>query len=94
MKHFEKFWVAEDGSYGFNVAVFNTDNWSAEDFARIEMAGDYERIEIALEIDAKRHKERQRIAKLIEQIESVEVRHFLIDDDGVVELDPDTGEEI
>lgn len=94
MKYHDKFWISEDGSYGFGVSTFNTSNWSATDFFRIEGAHDSDRIELACAIDAKRLKERQRIAKMISEIETIETRHFIIDDDGVVELDPDTGEEI
>jgi len=90
----QKFWVGVDGSYGFGVQTFNTDNWSEKDFDRIEMAQDRDRLIIAQAVDAKRKKERMMAQRFIQQVEQMEVRHFLVDEDGVVELDPDTGEEI
>jgi hypothetical protein len=90
----QKFWVGVDGSYGFGVQTFNTDNWSEKDFDRIEMAQDRDRLIIAQAVDAKRKKERMMAQRFIQQVEQMEVRHFLVDEDGVVELDPETGEEI
>jgi hypothetical protein len=90
----QSFWVGVDGSYGFGVQTFNTDNWSEKDFDRIEMAQDRDRLIIAQAVDAKRKKERMMARRFIESVERMEVRHFYIDGDGVVELDPETGEEI
>lgn len=89
-----KFWVGVDGSYGFGVQTFNTDNWSERDFDRIEEANDQDRLIIAQAVDAKRKKERMMAERFIQQVERMEVRHFYIDGDGVVELDPETGDEI
>jgi hypothetical protein len=90
----QKFWVSTTGDYGFGVQTFNTDNWSEKDFDRIEMAQDRDRLIIAQAVDAKRKKERMMARRFIESVESMEVRHFYIDEDGITELDPDTGEEI
>lgn len=89
-----KFWVALSGEYGIGVETFNTDNWSEKDFALIEWAHDSERLELARAIDAKRKKQWQRTQRIISAAEAMEVRHFFIDENGVVELDPDTGEAI
>jgi hypothetical protein len=89
-----KFWVALDGSYGFGVQTFNTDSWTERDFDRIENARDEDRLTIAQAVDAKRKKERMRAKRFIQQVESMEVRHFFIDKDGVVEIDPITGDEL
>jgi hypothetical protein len=89
-----KFWVGVDGSYGFGVQTFNTDNWSEKDFDRIEMASDTDRLIIAQAVDAKRKKERMMARRFIESVETMEVRHFYIDEDGITELDPETGEEL
>lgn len=89
-----KFWVALDGSYGFGVQTFNTDNWTEKDFDRIELAFDTDRLIVAQAVDAKRKKERMLAKRFIQQVEAMEVRHFLVDEHGVVELDPDTGEEV
>ena len=90
----QKFYVGVDGSYGFGVQTFNTDNWTEKDFDRIEFARDVDRLIIAQAVDAKRKKERMLAERFIQSVESMEVRHFLVDEHGVVELDPDTGEEI
>ena len=90
----QSFWVSTSGDYGFGVQTFNTDNWSEKDFDRIEQAHDSDRLIIAQAVDAKRKKERMMAKRFIESVERMEVRHFYIDGDGVVELDPETGEEI
>lgn len=89
-----KFWVGVDGSYGFGVQTFNTDNWTEKDFDRIEDANDADRLIIAQAVDAKRKKERMLAERFIQSVQTIEVRHFLVDEDGVVELDPETGEEL
>ncbi len=93
-KTYKKFWVSASGEYGFGTTVFNTDNWTEKDFDRIEEAHPADILTIASAIDAKRKKERMLAKRFIQQVEEIEVRHFIIDDDGVVELDPDTGDEI
>lgn len=90
----QKFWVSTSGDYGFGVQTFNTDNWSEKDFDRIEMAHPDDRLIIAQAVDAKRKKERMLAERFIQQVERMEVRHFYIDEDGITELDPETGEEI
>ena len=90
----QSFWVSTSGDYGFGVQTFNTDNWSEKDFDRIEQAHYSDRLIIAQAVDAKRKKERMMAKRFIESVERMEVRHFYIDGDGVVELDPETGEEI
>lgn len=90
----KKFYVGLDGSYGFGVQTFNTDNWTEKDFDRIEYANDSDRLIIAQAVDAKRKKERMLAERFIQQVEQIEVRHFYIDEDGVVELDPETGDEL
>jgi hypothetical protein len=90
----QKFWVSTSGELGFGVQVFNTDNWSEKDFARVEWAHPTDRLIVAQAVDAKRKKERMMAKRFIESVERMEVRHFYIDGDGVVELDPETGEEI
>lgn len=89
-----KFWVSTSGEYGFGVQAFNTDNWSEKDFARVEWAHPTDRLAVAQAVDAKRKKERMLAKRFIQQVESMEVRHFFIDEHGVVELDPDTGDEL
>jgi hypothetical protein len=94
MKPKKKFYVGFDGSYGFGVQTFNTDNWTEKDFDRIEYAHDADRLIIAQAVDAKRKKERMMAERFIQAVEQTEVRHFFIDESGVVELDPETGEEL
>lgn len=93
-KHQSKFWVADSSEYGFGVTFYNTDNWTEKDFDRIEDAYPDDRLHVANAIDAKRKKERLLAKRFIQAVEQVEVRHFVIDDDGVVELDPETGDEL
>lgn len=87
----KKFYVGLDGSYGFGVQTFNTDNWSEADFERVEMAHDDDRLIVAQAVDAKRKKQRMKAKQLIRRAEQVEVRWYVVDSEGVVELDPDTG---
>lgn len=87
----KKFWVALDGSYGFGVQTFNTDNWSEADFERVEQCHDDDRLIVAQAVDAKRKKERLRAKQLIRDAESIPIRWIVIDSEGVVELDPDSG---
>lgn len=87
----KKFWVSLDGSYGFGVQTFNTDDWTEEDFERIEEAHDDDRLIVAQAVDAKRKKQRLKAKQLIRNAQSLPVRWFVIDDRGVVELDPDSG---
>lgn len=90
-----KFWVALDGSYGFGVQTFNTDKWTEKDFDRIEEAHESDRLTIAQAVDAKRKKElMKKDERFILTVRQFEERSFLVDKDGVVELDPESGDEL
>jgi hypothetical protein len=44
-------WVAEDGSYGTsNIVLVDTGTWTDSDWERLEDAGDFERMEVAVAI--------------------------------------------
>lgn len=47
-------YVAADGNYGSaeNLVIIDTTNWTADDWELLDTAGDSERIETALQINA------------------------------------------
>ncbi len=94
MKKHNKLWVSASGEFGFGVNTYVIDNWTERDFDRIQDAHPFDRQTIANAIDAKRKKQRQLAERFIQQVEEVEVRHFYLDENGVVEIDPETGDEI
>jgi hypothetical protein len=80
--HQPDLWVSEDGSYGSgDVGFFDTTDWTGKDFDRLDRASDSEKLEIALSI-AKRKS--NRFSK--ENLGRIDLRVFIIDDDGVEEI--------
>jgi hypothetical protein len=44
-------WVAEDGSFGQSqIVLIDTSDWTIEDWREMEEAGDYQRMNVALDI--------------------------------------------
>lgn len=75
-------WVSENGSYGSGlVTFFDTTEWVAKDFDRLDMAPDSDKLDVAMKIAEQR---RQRITK--ESLSRIDLRVFIIDADGVEEI--------
>ena len=48
----EPYYFAEDGNFGSaeGLAIFDTTNWTEDDWMEIEQAGDHARVQVAREI--------------------------------------------
>ncbi len=75
-------WVSEDGSYGSgDIAFFSTEEWTGKEFNELDEAPESEKLETAMRI----HKRlSRRITK--ENLNRIDVRVFIIDNDGVEEI--------
>lgn len=75
-------WVSEDGSYGSgDIAFFSTEEWTGKEFNELDEAPESEKLETAMRI----HKRlTRRITR--ENLKRVDVRVFIIDNDGVEEI--------
>jgi hypothetical protein len=75
-------WVSEDGSYGSGlINFFDTTDWTNKDFDSLDRAPDSEKLETAMDIA---HRISKRITK--ESLKRLDVRVFIIDNDGVEEI--------
>ena len=75
-------WVSEDGSYGSgDIAFFSTEDWTGKDFNELDEAPESEKLETAMRI----HK---RLVRRMtpENLNRIDVRVFIIDNDGVEEI--------
>ena len=75
-------WVSEDGSYGSgDIAFFSTEEWTGREFNELDEARESEKLETAMRI----HK---RLSRRItqESLNRIDVRVFIIDNDGVEEI--------
>ena len=86
--HFTDLWVSEEGSYGGGlIAHINTQNWRDEDYDELDAQLDSEKMTFALAITYIRDREHNKqIKKILRKIDEVDVRTFIIDDDGVEEI--------
>lgn len=75
-------WVSEDGSYGSgDIAFFSTEEWTGKEFNELDEACESEKLETAMRI----HKRlTRRITK--ESLGRIDLRVFIIDNDGVEEI--------
>lgn len=75
-------WVSEDGSYGSgDIAFFSTEDWTNKEFNELDEAPESQKLETAMRI----HKRlSRRITK--ENLNRIDVRVFIIDNDGVEEI--------
>ena len=75
-------WVSEDGSYGSgDIAFFSTEDWTGKDFNELDEAPESEKLETAMRI----HKRlSRRMTK--DNLNRIDVRVFIIDNDGVEEI--------
>lgn len=75
-------WVSEDGSYGSGlITFFDTTEWVAKDFDRLDRAMNKDKLDVAMDIAERR---RQRITR--ESLSRIDLRVFIIDNDGVEEI--------
>jgi hypothetical protein len=75
-------WVSEDGSYGSgDIAFFSTEEWTGKEFNELDEAPESEKLETAMRI----HK---RLVRRMtpENLNRIDVRVFIIDNDGVEEI--------
>jgi hypothetical protein len=75
-------WVSEDGSYGSgDIAFFSTEEWTGREFNELDEAPESEKLETAMRI----HK---RLVRRMtpENLNRIDVRVFIIDNDGVEEI--------
>lgn len=80
--HQPDLWVSDDGSYGSgDVGFFDTTDWTGKDFDRLDRAPDSEKLDVALSI-ARRYNNRFSERNL----KKIDVRVFIIDEDGVEEV--------
>lgn len=88
-------WITEDGEADWGeITFFDTRYWSDIELALVEMARPAERMKVAKELDKKYRRIHKAAMELINEADEVELRAFRIDEDGVAEIDPDTGEDI
>jgi hypothetical protein len=75
-------WVSEDGSYGSgDIAFFSTEEWTGREFNELDEAPESEKLETAMRI----HK--RLIRRMTpENLNRIDVRVFIIDNDGVEEI--------
>ena len=75
-------WVSEDGSYGSgDIAFFSTEEWTGKEFNELDEAPESDKLETAMRI----HK---RLVRRMtpENLNRIDVRVFIIDNDGVEEI--------
>ena len=76
-------WVSADGSWGVNeVKKFDTTNWQDKDWDRLDAECDRDKLALAKYITRKRNKQAKK--KLINGLQGMEVRTFIIGEDGSV----------
>ena len=88
-------WIDEDGNVDWgHVTLFDTRYWSDIEIGLVEMSRPAERLKTAKEIDKKYRRIYKAALELIDEAEGVDIRAFRIDEEGVSEIDPETGEDI
>jgi hypothetical protein len=86
-------WIAPDGSYGEGEVLFvDTKYWEDSDYTELDEASDSEKQDIALSITKFRRKQYRKMIELLVESKSIDVRTFIIDEDGVSEVDVDGNE--
>ncbi len=97
-------WDTRDGVIGFGeITLFDTEGWSEKDIALVEWAHPKDAHKVAKQISRKyevkqdkRYKQSGNDALLamfresLKRLDEVDLRAFIIDEDGVTEIDPDT----
>lgn len=77
------------GNWSTEVVLFDTRNWEDEDWQQLDEASDRERLTKAIEISDRIRTAEIQVRDMIKQSETIEVRVFLMDDDGVEEINPE-----
>jgi glucan biosynthesis protein len=99
-------WVTRDGVIGFGeITLFDTEGWSEKDIALVEWAHPSKAHKVAKQVSrkyevkkSKKYSEQAEDAFLrmfrdsLGKLRDVDVRAYIIDEDGVTEVDPDTDE--
>jgi SRSO17 transposase len=80
-------YVSVYGTWGTEqVEMFDTTNWLDKDWDKLDAEGDFDKLPFAKYITRKRNKQAERARDLIAQMSQVEIRTFIIDEDGVEEV--------
>lgn len=75
-------WVSEDGSYGSgDIAFFSTEEWTGKEFNELDEAPESEKLETAMRIHKRLSRRTTR-----NNLNRIDLRVFIIDDDGVEEI--------
>jgi hypothetical protein len=85
-------WVSEDGSYGTgNIVFINTDDWTEEDYNRLDEASDSDKYPLAIGITKMREAQNNTVGDSFTDLyfpnnQIPDVRVFIIDSNGVEEI--------
>jgi hypothetical protein len=80
-------YVSAYGTWGTEqVELFDTTNWRDKDWDKLDAASDFDKLSFAKYITRKRDKQAKKARALIEDFLSIDVRTFIIDEDGVEEV--------
>jgi SRSO17 transposase len=80
-------YVSVYGTWGTEeVQMFDTTNWLDKDWDKLDAEGDFDKLPFAKYITRKRNKQAKRARDMIAQMSQVEIRTFIIDEDGVEEV--------
>jgi hypothetical protein len=80
-------WVSADGSWGVNeIKKFDTTNWQDKDWDRLDGECDSNKLALAKYITRKRNKQAKKASDLIDRFLTMDVRTFIISEDGVEEI--------
>lgn len=99
-------WVTRQGEVGFGeITLFNTEGWSEKDIALVEWAHPSEAHRVAKRISRKYEVKRDKRYKLsaedafmemfrdsLSKLDGIDLKAYIIDEDGVTEIDPETDE--
>jgi hypothetical protein len=99
-------WVTRHGEVGFGeITLFDTEGWSERDIALVEWARPEEAHKLARKIARKYESKRderygrsdkdwlaEMLSVSLAKLRDIDVRAYIIDEDGVTEIDPDTDE--
>jgi hypothetical protein len=80
-------YVSEYGSWGTErVELFDTTNWTDKDWEKLDGELDHAKLDLARYITRKRNKQAKRVRDLLAAASQIEIRTFIIDEDGVEEV--------
>lgn len=80
-------YVSVYGTWGTEqVEMFDTTNWQDKDWDKLDAEGDFTKLDFAKYITRKRNKQAKRARDLLAEMSQIEIRTFIIDEDGVEEV--------